>query len=104
MIPRFGDDVCYYDPATQKLHVGPNATVYEIYHEKAHKVQHAAQCWPWCTWANLNGIRFLQYFAWLWVEFDAKRRAQHAMEWHGVWNQAASNEASTMFRTYIKGR
>lgn len=104
ILPVLGNDHSHYDPATGRIYLGPKATVYEGYHEKAHKIQHARQCMPWRVWARCNGIRLIQYFAWAWVEYDAMTRALHAMEWHGVWNLAASNEASTKFMTYIKGR
>lgn len=97
-------EISHYDPATRRVNLTPDASLYVRLHEEAHKIQHETQCLPWIAYVHCNGIRILGYLSRIWVEFDAMRRARNVMKQIGCWNVAASNEASTAFKTYIRRR
>jgi len=92
-----------YDPKKRKIS-GQFLTTYDEFHEIAHQVQHRIGCRAYRFWARFNGIRVMQYFATIFVEYDALRRARHAMQWESKWSGASEKEAFMKLGTYIRRR
>ena len=94
-------DRSYYDIETRSVHLAPNATLFTAFHEYAHAEQHENRTWPFLTWRVLHQVRLLGYFAILWIEWDANRRARNAMKKNGVWNKEARQIARRKFLSYV---
>lgn len=94
-------DTSYYDPKTDQLHLKPGASLYERFHETAHRDQwQNSRLWRFVI--RLRRIPFVKYLATLAVEYDALRRARQVMRNLGIWSHHASNEAGAMFNSYVK--
>lgn len=91
----------HYDPRTREIVLSPCASLYCRFHELAHREQHETRAAPFLAWSKCCPIRVLGYFALLWIEWDAYRRARRVMQRLGVWSKEACIEARNTFISYV---
>jgi predicted PhzF superfamily epimerase YddE/YHI9 len=94
----------WYDPTDGKIHLAPDACLYVRFHELAHKEQYEQRALCSRVWGRACRIRFARYFACLWIEFDAHRRARAVMKVLGLWNDEASRTAWGSLVSYLLKR
>lgn len=94
----------HYDPLTRQIHLRPDATLYSMFHEEAHKDQHETKHRVFMAWLRYRGLRGIGYFLLLWLEIDAYRRARIRLEALGCWDDAARREARKSLLTYFTMR
>lgn len=91
-----------YNPQLRQMTLPRHCSQYDRCHEIAHSVQRRVESRAYRAWCRFNGIRVIQYFVVLWIEFDAMLRARHFMEWEGIWSKEVEAEAWGKFMTYIR--
>jgi hypothetical protein len=90
----------YYQPSTRKIILAPDATAYAKFHELAHKEQHDTMALVFRAWFILRWFKVTNYFATLWIEWDAHCRARAAMMKLGLWNDEARQEGRSNLKSY----
>lgn len=94
----------HYNPDQRKIVLHPNASLYARFHELAHADQHEKMVPAFAAWTIFYRVRVLNYFATLWVEFDANRRAKRVMKVLGIWDDGAAREARKNLMSYVARR
>ncbi len=92
----------YYDPETRRVHLAPDASLYERFHELAHAAQHASGSLAFRAWLRLRWYIVVGYLSIIWLEYDAYWRTRRVLQRLGAWNDDCENEARQGLRSYRK--
>lgn len=92
----------FFNATTGTVHLPPDATDYELFHESAHQEQYQLKTWLFRAWMRLRLMPLVGWLLTCALEYDAYRRARTLMSELNIWTKKDQNEARQALLSYVK--